>query len=123
MLQVVLTMVQLQPVLPVLLCTGTVLSREEFYAKAEALDELQRLGKKGGGPRLFVSAVPPSLPSSSALVRQIHAREQLIRCGSLSTIIFIRHKNSKGIEVSGYIDLADRLKAPDYSEILAERKK
>ena len=35
----------------------------------------------------------------------------MVRNGKLTTIIFIRDKNAKGQEVSGYIDFAHRLKA------------
>ena len=37
-------------------------------------------------------------------------REEPNRDGKMTTIIFIRDKNSKGQEISGYIDLAHRLK-------------
>ncbi|KAL8444204.1 hypothetical protein Emed_006325 [Eimeria media] len=72
--------------------TGTVLSREAFYAKAEALDQQQKAAKRGGGgaPR-YVSGGggAPQLPAgASALGRQLSAREELIRCGSLSTVVF-----------------------------------
>ncbi|XP_026190629.1 uncharacterized protein C4orf22 homolog [Cyclospora cayetanensis] len=102
---------------------GTVLSREEFYSKAEALDEQQRSEKRGPGPRVVLPAFVACPATSSVLLRQVAAREELIRCGSLSTIIFIRHMNAKGLEISAYIDLADRLKAPDFPDILAGKKK
>lgn len=37
-------------------------------------------------------------------------REEMVRNGKLTTIIFIRDVNQKGQEVSGYIDYAHRLK-------------
>jgi hypothetical protein len=37
-------------------------------------------------------------------------REEAVRNGKLTTIVFIRERNSKGQEVSGYIDFAFRLK-------------
>lgn len=37
-------------------------------------------------------------------------REEMVRNGKLTTIIFIRDFNAKGQEVSGYIDYAHRLK-------------
>lgn len=37
-----------------------------------------------------------------------------MRNGKLTTIIYIRHKNSKGQEVSGYIDYAHRLKSENF---------
>ena len=49
-------------------------------------------------------------------------REELVRTGKLTTILFIRDFNSKGQEVSGYIDLAHRLRTEDFVPIF-ERKK
>jgi hypothetical protein len=37
-------------------------------------------------------------------------REEAVRNGKLTTIIFIRDRNSKKQEISGYIDFAQRLK-------------
>ena len=41
---------------------------------------------------------------------------------SWQTIIFVRDRNAKGQEVSGYIDLANRLKTENF-EVYFERKK
>merc|ERR1711953_1015600 len=49
-------------------------------------------------------------------------REELVRNGKLSTIIFIRDKNAKGQEISGYIDYGNRLKIENF-EPYFERKK
>jgi hypothetical protein len=49
-------------------------------------------------------------------------REELVRTGKLTTILFIRDFNSKGQEISGYIDLAHRLRTEDFVPIF-ERKK
>jgi hypothetical protein len=50
-------------------------------------------------------------------------REELVRSGKLTTIIFIRDFNSKGQEVSGYIDLAHRMRTEDFVPIFEQRKK
>ena len=55
-------------------------------------------------------------------LRHLAAREELVRNGKLTTIIYIRDKNSKGQEVSGYIDYAHRLKTEPF-ELYFERKK
>merc|ERR1712118_265698 len=55
-------------------------------------------------------------------LRNLAAREELVRNGKLSTIIFIRDKNVKGQEISGYIDYGHRLKE-DHFEAFFERKK
>ena len=49
-------------------------------------------------------------------------REELVRNGKLTSIIFIRDRNHKGQEVSGYIDFAHRLKSEAF-EPYFERKK
>ncbi|KAL8275078.1 hypothetical protein Esti_000957 [Eimeria stiedai] len=106
---------------------GAVLSKESFYAKAEALDQQQKAAKRGGGgAERYVSWVgggPSQLATGSSLAKQLSAREELIRCGSLSTIAFVRDRNDKGHEVSGYIDLADRLKTNEYQAVIAGTKK
>lgn len=50
-------------------------------------------------------------------------REELVRNGKLTSIIFIRHVNSKGQEVSGYIDYAHRLRSTDFESYFDRRKK
>lgn len=42
------------------------------------------------------------------------SREELVRTGKMTTIIFIRDLNNKGQEVSGYIDYAHRLRTEDF---------
>jgi len=48
-------------------------------------------------------------------------REELVRTGKLTTIIFIRHTNAKGHEISGYIDYAHRLRTEDFVPIFEKR--
>ena len=47
-------------------------------------------------------------------LQAIANREELVRTGKLTTIIFIRDYNSKGQEISGYIDLAQRIRTEDF---------
>lgn len=47
-------------------------------------------------------------------VRHLAAREEMARSGKISCIIFIRDKNSKGQEISGYIDYGHRLRTDDF---------
>ena len=46
-----------------------------------------------------------------------------MRNGKLTTIIYIRHKNHKGQEVSGYIDYAHRLKIEAFEPYFERKKK
>jgi len=47
-------------------------------------------------------------------------REELVRSGKLTTIIFIRTKNKKGQEVSAYMDYAARLKSDNFERYFDE---
>ena len=48
------------------------------------------------------------------LIQALASREEQIKAGKMTTIIFIRDFNSKGQEVSGYIDYAHRLRIEDF---------
>ena len=61
--------------------------------------------------------------SDSPTLMALAAREELVRNGKLTTIIFIRDKNAKGQEVSGYIDYALRLKTENFEPYFEKRKK
>ncbi|KAL8439458.1 hypothetical protein Efla_007718 [Eimeria flavescens] len=105
---------------------GAVLSREEFYAKAEAVDEQQKAAKLGGGGPRFgpQGGAPLQGPlGESPLTQQLAARLELIRRGALSSVAFVRDVNEKGHEVSGYIDLAERIKTAEYQACMAGTKK
>merc|ERR1712196_36246 len=47
-------------------------------------------------------------------------REELVRSGKLTTIIYIRTSNSRGQEVSAYIDYAQRLKVENFDRYFDE---
>jgi hypothetical protein len=59
-----------------------------------------------------VPDVPSALSSYSQALAQ---REEAVRNGKLTTIVFIRDRNSKKQEISGYIDFAHRLKTENLS--------
>jgi len=46
-----------------------------------------------------------------------------VRSGKLTTIVFIRDRNSKGQEVSGYIDFAHRLKTENLEPVFEGRRR
>ena len=52
--------------------------------------------------------------SAFPFLEALGQREELVRNGKLTSIIFLRTKNHKGQEVSGYIDYAHRLKVEDF---------
>ena len=57
---------------------------------------------------------PNLLNHNSFFKKALANREELVRTGKLTTIIFIRDYNSKNQEVSGYIDYAHRLRTEDF---------
>ncbi|CAD7936734.1 unnamed protein product [Amoebophrya sp. A120] len=98
---------------------GEVLSREEFAARKEAAEEARK-SKLQNAPKVLASANKDL--TDYPFLRHLAAREELVRQGKLSVIIFIRDKNTKGQEVSGYIDYGQRLKSENF-EPYFERKK
>lgn len=46
--------------------------------------------------------------NADAMPKALQQREESVRNGKLTSIIFIRDKNAKGQEVSGYIDYGHR---------------
>ena len=49
--------------------------------------------------------------------------QEAVRSGKLTTIVFIRDRNSKGQEVSGYIDFAHRLKTENLEPVFEGRRR
>jgi hypothetical protein len=84
--------------------SGDVLSREEFDARKKA--DRDRHLHKDVLPKPL-AAMGKDL-TGKVLLAALAAREPLVRNGKLTVIVYIRDYNSKGQEVSGYIDLAHR---------------
>eukprot|EP00434_Breviolum_minutum_P045902 symbB.v1.2.041256.t1/scaffold7979.1/size8349/2 len=116
---------------------GEVLTREDFAARREAAENAKKAGKScsAGGfggvqfaPQARLQNAPKVLASAQKnltdfpVLRHLAMREELVRSGKLSTIIFIRDKNHRGQEISGYIDYGHRLKTENF-EPYFERKK
>lgn len=98
---------------------GEVLSREEFAARREAAENAKK-ARLQNAPKILASAQKDL--TDWPFLRHLAAREELVRNGKLSTIVFIRDKNAKGQEISGYIDYGHRLKTESFEPIF-ERKK
>ncbi|GMH77621.1 hypothetical protein TL16_g07472 [Triparma laevis f. inornata] len=98
--------------------SGDTLKREEFEARKKAIRE--RSTQKTNVPKQLSSA-GKDLTDSPVLLALAN-REELVRNGKLTTIIFIRDKNPKGQEVSGYIDYALRLKTENFEPYFEGRK-
>jgi len=99
--------------------TGEVIKREEFDAKKKAIEDA-RNNKKAPPKQLASEGIDLS---DNLFLQELAKREGPNRDGRLTTILFIRHKNSRGQEISGYIDFAHRLKTDTQVESYFTRKK
>eukprot|EP00929_Paragymnodinium_shiwhaense_P044511 TRINITY_DN22826_c0_g1_i1.p1 TRINITY_DN22826_c0_g1~~TRINITY_DN22826_c0_g1_i1.p1 ORF type:complete len:236 (+),score=56.93 TRINITY_DN22826_c0_g1_i1:76-783(+) len=98
---------------------GEVLSREEFAARREAAENAKK-ARLQHAPKVLASAQKDL--TDFHFLRHLACREEYVRNGKLSTIIFIRDRNARGQEISGYIDYGHRLKIENF-EPYFERKK
>ncbi|XP_017848488.1 cilia- and flagella-associated protein 299 [Drosophila busckii] len=81
-------------------CMGRLLSRQEYID--------QRNNEEGIIKPLGISAVMlfgSSYKGNDRVLQQFAAREQLLLNKKVSTIIFLITRSSKGLEISGFIDL------------------
>ncbi|XP_021066588.1 cilia- and flagella-associated protein 299 isoform X2 [Mus pahari] len=106
--------------------TGEIVKREDFEARKAAIDiarQAERTQKKtltSAGKELndnFLKALAMREEDNRAGKLSVNQREfqgKHMLSKQLSTVIFIRDRNSHGQEVSGYIDYAHRLKSEDF---------
>merc|ERR550537_13522 len=99
---------------------GEVLGRDEFQARREAAEQ-QKRAKLQNAPKVLASAQKDL--TQYQFLRHLAAREELVRNGKLSTIIFIRDKNVRGQEISGYIDYGHRLKTEPFEPYFTRAKR
>ncbi|VDM20762.1 unnamed protein product [Hydatigera taeniaeformis] len=109
--------------------TSEIIKREQFIKRKDelaALAEKRKVAKKALDHEGIIITEPGLLA--------LAAREESNRRGNLSvcelfiyvlhkTIIFIRHTNTKGQEISGYVDYAHRLKNEDFVPYFSGKKK
>ncbi|KAL2914478.1 hypothetical protein HK105_206045 [Polyrhizophydium stewartii] len=98
--------------------SGEPLKREEFESRKKAAENF-RLSKRLATNVL--SSHGKDLAKFSFL-QALAEREEANRSGKLTSIIFIRTKNSKGQEISGYIDYAHRLKTENFEPYFNRNK-
>ncbi|XP_011663002.2 cilia- and flagella-associated protein 299 [Strongylocentrotus purpuratus] len=98
--------------------SGEVLKREEFEARKQAA-EASRLSKRSQQKTLASSGKD----LKNSFLKALAQREEANRSGKMTSIIFIRDKNSRGQEISGYIDYAHRLKTEDFEPYFSGRKR
>ena len=56
----------------------------------------------------LLTALQQALERTASSLQALQQREEAVRNGKLATIVFVRDKNAKGQEVSGYIDYGHR---------------
>merc|ERR1712088_203361 len=97
--------------------SGEVLKRDEFeQRKAAAASRLskrtQQKALSSHGRRL-----------DDQFLMALGEREEANRLAKMTSIIFIRDRNARGQEISGYIDYAHRLKTDDFDQIFSGKKR
>ena len=95
------------------------MDREAFYAKKKEIEE-ERKNKNSNQPKALSYTGCQGFQESPFLL-ELSLREESVRNGRMTTIIFIRAHTGKR-EVSGYIDLADRLKKEDFKAYFERSK-
>lgn len=98
--------------------SGEVLKREEFEARKQAA-EASRISKRT--QQKILSSAGKKL--KDPFLKELAKREEANRNGKMTTIIFIRDKNSCGQEISGYVDYAHRLKLEDFEPYFLGKKR
>ena len=99
--------------------SGDTLQRDEFEARKKALRD--RTTQKSNAPKQLASAGKDL--TTSPFLQALANREELVRNGKLTSIVFVRDRNSKGQEVSGYIDYAHRLKSENFDAYFDKKKR
>ena len=99
--------------------SGEVLKREEFEAKKRAI-EISKLSRKE--QKSVLSSAGKDL-KGSVFLEALAEREEANRNGRMTSIIFIRDRNSNDQEISGYVDYAHRLKTEDFEPYFSGKKK
>ncbi|XP_073093513.1 cilia- and flagella-associated protein 299 isoform X4 [Manis javanica] len=98
--------------------TGEVVKREDFEARKAAI-EIARLAERT--QRKTLTSAGKDLQDN--FLKALAMREEDNRNGKMSSVIFIRDRNSHGQEVSGYIDYAHRLKIEDFEVYFSGKRR
>eukprot|EP01083_Nonionella_stella_P003135 8930_1 len=98
---------------------GETLKREEFEQRKRELEQMKHPSSQKA-QKVLCSAGKKF--SDYPFLQALADREEDVRNGKLTSIIFIRDRNSKGQEISGYVDYAHRLRTEEFTAYF-ERKK
>ncbi|XP_067153554.1 cilia- and flagella-associated protein 299, partial [Apteryx mantelli] len=96
--------------------SGDVPRREDFEARAE-----EAAGLPGPASQRSLASAGKELKDN--FLRALAEREEANRTGRMSSIIFIRDRNSHHQEVSAYIDYAHRLTTDDFEVYFSGKKR
>lgn len=103
--------------------SGDTLSRKEFEEKKREYQQMSNKSNlKRGTQQIELYSYGLDL-SSNKFLYELAKREQMVRNGKLTTIIFIRTVNNRGQEVSGYIDYGYRLLTENFRLYFEKKKK
>ncbi|KAG1937390.1 cilia- and flagella-associated protein 299 [Pimephales promelas] len=97
---------------------GSNLTREEFETR-KAAAEASRLAS--GSQQKKLASTGKELKDN--FLRALAEREEANRSGKMTSIIFIRDRNSRGQEISAYIDYSHRLKSEDFEPYFSGKKR
>ena len=86
------------------------MTREEFDLRKREIEE-QKFASLNKQPKTLCSQGKDL--TGKTFLQALASREENVRNGKLTSIIFIRDRNQLGQEISGYIDYAHRLKVDD----------
>lgn len=98
---------------------GEVVAREDFEAKKLAAE----INKQGKRDQKQVLTSQGHNFENSPLLAALAEREEKNRNGMMTTIIFVRDKNKKDQEISGYIDYASRLETENFELYFSRKRK
>jgi hypothetical protein len=102
---------------------GESVKREDFEAKKAEIAESKKL-ETSRKVKSLCSAIPGRDYSDTPFLAALANREENVRNGKLTSIIFIRHMHPRtNQEISGYIDYAHRLKQEDFGPYFRGDKK
>ena len=98
---------------------GEILTREQFEERQKQY-AIQKKQKDAKQPKALSHA--GSKIDHSNFLKALADRENDVRSGRMTTIIYIRDQKKGKNEISGYIDLAHRLKTEDFRQIFEGKK-
>jgi hypothetical protein len=97
---------------------GEIRSEEDFLRKKKEIDDMNREEDTKERPLFSLNKEY----KKGSFLDQLQERENEVRNGRKSTIIFIRYKDKKGKETSAYIDYRERLKNDEMEAVFNKEK-